>query len=64
MGNKIGMGVMIVALLFLATMYLFGAYKLIVDDRYSKGEMIIGALLFPYPISIGIGNTFFTDDKE
>jgi len=64
MGNKIGAGIAIIIMLFLAVMYLFGAYKLFVDDRYSKGEMIIGIVAVPYPIYIGIDNTFFTTDKE
>ena len=44
--------VVVGAILFL--LYIFGLYEIVVDDhRYTTKDVVIGAVLFPYPMWVG-----------
>lgn len=54
----------IIVLIYLFISYLYGGYKLIKDDSYSSKQMIIGIVIPPYTIYIGISEMFSDEKKE
>lgn len=67
-GNKvksfIANAISIIVLIYLFISYLYGGYKLIKDDSYSSKQMILGIVIPPYTIYIGISEMFSDGKKE
>lgn len=53
-----------VILIYLFISYLYGGYKLIKDDSYTSKQMILGIIIPPYTIYIGISEMFSKEKKE
>ncbi len=54
MKDMIGSAVVAAIYVFLFALYVFGIYTIIVDDhRYTTKDVVIGAVLFPYPWWVG-----------
>lgn len=43
---------------FLGLSYLFGIYKLITDKEYNSKQLIIGIVIPPYPVYVGVSEMF------
>jgi len=53
-----------IIIVFLASMYLFGGYKIIVDKEYNAKHMILGFIIPPYTVYIGVLELFDDDTKK
>ncbi len=60
MKNKLGELIAFMIIAILTMMYVFGSYKIITDDEnYHTKDVIVGVVLPPYPIYIGIKESIF-----
>jgi len=68
LGKKVSDSLMgiagIVLAIFLTITYCYGGYKLLVDENYSKLQVVIGFIIPPYPVYVGTKEIYLVLSNE